>query len=497
MASLRHSSKLLFVCSGILTVISVTGITQQLATQMQVQAQRAALRPMKLDIHIADRGTRVGTPVPIEIVLLDANNQNSTWEKTTTVQIAITAPSGAVQTQAVTIPAGQSVATFTFVPSAPGLISLTATDSNRVLRPGANSLLISRPATKTARRVKRGALLMDVPSTQPRLLEVKATMADVFPDWTEQPSDQPGSDAGTELPKLLITKETGKDEILADGKDFARLQVFFMDPNGNPAPSDTSVWLTWSNGELHPQPLVIKKGQTSAEAAWTSNSAVKASVTVVRVAPRYAVAAGSELDVTFVPPIYGVGTPSPNPLKLSLVDAAPLTAQFFDQAGRAIQTDRVRKITFISSNPSLLHLDPASQDVQAKESGASIYLIPTWSGSADLDIWTPGYDHQRLTIEVSIWLVLVMCLGGGVVGGIAARQRLKGSILWRSFVGVLGAIVLVWIAVYAVLPRTHSVVAHSLISVFVVGIVGGYGGTSVLDWALKRFTGSKADAAAP
>jgi hypothetical protein len=496
MLSLHPFARLVLVFGGMLTLISGRGNTQQPTIQMKAQAQRAALRPMKLDVHILNRGTRVGTAVPIEVVLLDANNNSSTWERATTVQITITSPSGAVQTQKLTIPAGQSVAQFNFVPSEPGLISLNATDLDNTLRPGANSLLVNRAVTKTAKQVKHGAVFLYGPSSRPRLLEVKATTEGLYLDTDKHP-DQPASSTSSDAPTLLITKESGKDEILADGKDFARLQVFFMDPNGNPAPGDINIWLAWSNGELHPNPLVIRKGQTAAEAQWTSKSPVKAKMTLVSVAPKYSVAAGNELDVTFVPAIYGVGTPSPNPLKLSLIDAAPLTAQFFDQDGHAIQTDRVRKITFISSNPSLLHLDPETQAVQANESGASIYLIPTWRGKANLDIWTPGYDYQRVTVEVSIWLVLVMCLVGGVLGGIAAWARLRGSVLWRSFFGIVGAVVLVWSIGYAVLPRTHSVVAHNLISVFVLSIIGGYGGTEVLDWAVKRFAGSKgADAAA-
>ncbi|PYT72249.1 MAG: hypothetical protein DMG42_14780 [Acidobacteria bacterium] len=90
-------------------------------------------------------------------------------------------------------------------------------------------------------------------------------------------------------------------------------------------------------------------------------------------------------------------------------------------------------------------------------------------------------------VEVSIWLVVTLCLIGGAIGGIAAKDTLKGSIWWRIFIGIVGAIVLVWLCVFAVVPRTHSMIAHSLISVFVVGIVGGYAGTRVLDFAAKRF----------
>ena len=73
------------------------------------------------------------------------------------------------------------------------------------------------------------------------------------------------------------------------------------------------------------------------------------------------------------------------------------------------------------------------------------------------------------------------------MGGIAAWDALKGAIAGRIFVGILGAIVLVWISVYAVLPRTHSIIAHNMVSVFVLSIIGGFGGTRVLDFAGKKF----------
>lgn len=465
---------------------------QQQKVPMQAQAQRAALRPMKLDVHVLSQGLRVGMSVPAEIVLLDANNQNSSWERTTRVQVEVTSSSGAVQKQTVNIPTGHSLANFNFLASEPGLALLKATDVDKVLLPGGYSVLINRAVVKPTKKPKHTASLFRA-VTQPRLLEAKA-FESVGSSWSEQMPEGHGPQGASEVAQVLLNQASGKDEILADGKDFARIQVFFMDPNGNPAPADIKVWLSWSNGDLHPQPLVIKKGNLLAEAEWVSNSPADARVSLVAVAPRYEIAGKKEIGVSFVPPIYGIGTPSPNPLKLSLIDAAPLTAQFFDQYGRPILTNKMRRITFISSNPAL-HLDPSSQEVQPNESGTAIFLIPTWSGRANLDIWTPGYDHQTLTIEVTMWLVLLLCIGGGVVGGIAARQKLKGSVLWRAFVGVLGGIVLVWLVVYAVLPLTHSVIAHNLVSVFVVGILGGYGGTGILDWGVKRLTGSKAQAA--
>src|SRR5262249_11317040 len=149
---------------------------------------------------------------------------------------------------------------------------------------------------------------------------------------------------------------------------------------------------------------------------------------------------------------------------------------FFDNEGKCIQTEKKRHVNVSSTNPSL-HVEPESADITAEDGTATFYLEPTWSGTANLDMWTPGHDKQRIAIEISLWLVLVLCLVGGVAGGIAARDTLKGSIWWRCFIGIVGAVVLVWLCVFTVVPSTHSMIAHSLISVLVVGIVGGYLGT--------------------
>ncbi len=427
----------------------------QVQAQMQAQARRAAVGPMKLDVHPLTHAPRVGSKVSVEVSLRDSTNQLAVWNRPSQLEVEVTGPSGKPEKHTVTIPPGQSSVQFTFDASEPGLVYFKARETNDTLLPGGNSVLVTgAQAGKKSRKMKRSASRL-APAREPaHLLPVAAHVWEpptplAVPDWTEQgPGGVPDA-APPSAPELLLTNSSGKDEILADGKDFARIKVYFMDPQGEPAPSDIKVWLTWSNGELHPHPLVIKKGKVSAEAVWASRSPVEAKLSLVISAPKYAVEGTRELKVPFVPPIYGIGPSSPNPLKLSLIDCEPVVAQFFDEQGRTVQTSKPRRVTFISSNPAL-RLDPSSRDVQPNESGASIFVLPTWRGRSTLDIWTPGYDHQTLVVEVKMWLVLMLCLSGGVAGGIAAKETLKGSVAWRIFVGILGAIVLVWICVYAV-----------------------------------------------
>jgi hypothetical protein len=194
----------------------------------------------------------------------------------------------------------------------------------------------------------------------------------------------------------------------------------------------------------------------------------------------------STVKIAFSPPIHGFGPATTEQVvKMSLIDREPLVGCFFDGEGQCIQTDRKRQVNVSSTNPTL-HVEPASFDIDANQGTATFYLEPTWSGTANLEMWTPGHGKQRIAIEISIWLVVALCLIGGTIGGIAAKGKLAGSVWWRIFIGIVAAIVLVWLCVYAVLPQTSSMIAHSLISVLVVGIVGGYLGTQVLDFAGKK-----------
>jgi hypothetical protein len=454
---------------------------------MQQQARRAAQLPMKLGVRPLVQTARVGNDVSVEVAMLDANNQPATWSRPCQVEAEISGPSGEPQKFKISIPPNQSAATFTFRPTQPGLHTIKAHEENDSLLPGGNSVLVSNPApAKPSGKSKPSRLPFAPADSQAHLMTIStgAEFRSPLPASDDQTPQGPAT-APPSAPELLLTNASGKDEILADGKDFARIQVYYMDPNGGAAPSDITVWLKWSNGKLDAQPLVIKKGSAFGETQWTSLSPVNAELFLVSSAPNFAVKGRRELQVSFAPAIYGIAPSGPNPLKLSLIDCQPVVVQLFDQEGRTVQTTRVRHVTFISSNPSL-HLDPDSRDLSPNDSEASVFLVPTWAGTSTLEIWTPDYDHQTLQVQVSMWLVLVLCLSGGVVGGIAARDALKGSTAWRIFVGVLGAVVLVWIIVYAVLPQTHSIIAHNLVSVFVVAIVGGYGGTRVLDFAAKK-----------
>jgi len=469
-------------------------------SQLRQRATRAAAGTIKLDVQPDAASAPIRSKVSLKVFLRNADNQPATWDHPCTVNLEIAFPSKRVERQTVVIPKGQNFGVTTFFASEYGIAHLRVTESTNSLLPSGNTVFIVGPSSKPAKsRAKKptphGASFQEffrAPHVRPRLTFASWNSSS-YPAYLLEPQEPAAASAAAAspaalpaTPQLLLVNSTGKDEILADGKDFARVSVYYMAPNGKGAPSDILLWMSWSNGTFNPQPMIIHRAEFAAEGRLVSASAVEASISIVSSAPGVPVQGSSAIKISFAPPIYGFGPATSEPVvRMSLIDREPLAGCFFDDQGRCIQTDHKRHVNVFSTNPSL-HVEPDSFDVPANDGTATVFLEPTWRGTASLEMWTPGHNKQRIAVEISIWLVVTLCLIGGAIGGIAAKDTLKGSIWWRIFIGIVGAIVLVWLCVFAVVPRTHSMIAHSLISVFVVGIVGGYAGTSVLDFAAKR-----------
>jgi hypothetical protein len=71
-------------------------------------------------------------------------------------------------------------------------------------------------------------------------------------------------------------------------------------------------------------------------------------------------------------------------------------------------------------------------------------------------------------------MVLGLCFGGGLAGGLAAYDKFKGSWWWGIFLGILGGAILTWLYLYLALPSVSLAIAHNTFSVFFVAVLGGY-----------------------
>ena len=68
----------------------------------------------------------------------------------------------------------------------------------------------------------------------------------------------------------------------------------------------------------------------------------------------------------------------------------------------------------------------------------------------------------------------------------AAQGLPAAQVIARIFIGLVSAIVLVWLGVIGLLPHLSNWAAHTYFSVLVVSILGGYAGTKVFGYAFTQ-----------
>ena len=268
----------------------------------------------------------------------------------------------------------------------------------------------------------------------------------------------------------------------ANGKDAAAISVVFESPDLSPAPVDIHIWLKLTNGVLDPpQPLLIKKGTFKATTQLTSMWPAEDHLTFVNSTPGYQAQGDTDVIVHFVP----VGAVLVGPDKLSVVDITPVMLVFYNSSQDPVAPGKNWPVR-LRSRQSKLQFTPASFEVQATSPTGSAVLFPISWGSDTVEAVVAGYTIQPLTIEITFWMILGRCLAGGLAGGLAAYNKFKGSWIWRIFLGILGGAVLCWLYVYLALPNVSVNIAHNTFSVFFVALLGGYGGTTILDFAAKQ-----------
>ncbi|MBI4471642.1 MAG: hypothetical protein HY646_03175 [Acidobacteria bacterium] len=108
---------------------------------------------------------------------------------------------------------------------------------------------------------------------------------------------------------------------------------------------------------------------------------------------------------------------------------------------------------------------------------------------AELQIDSAGLRQESVTyaIQVTYWALLIACLIGGLFGGSLSFLQNRKAPLLRLLGGVAGGFVLSAFYVFGDIPAFVQIaLARNTITVLAVSLVGGYGGASILEWALKH-----------
>jgi hypothetical protein len=490
-------------CFGVLLVmlvgacLSPEAVVAQIPNEYKAQINRqvalTAAQPAKISARLIAPEIQVGSRSQVEITILNADNEPLTAKEDWPCAVAIQFPSGKSVTQTGWIKKGASSGQFEFVAEEAGLVSVSVRPPLSGVRPYKLEAIVRRPqkSPKRNRSGPAGAALRPgdehelafsyVDGNGPARLVLASLTAGPDPSGSGQ-NPQDHAHATPNAPVLHLAVSDLGGSYRANGKDAALISANYESPDFSPAPTDIHMWFHWANGgSLNPQPLLIAKGTTSGATELTSLSPADVHVNFVSSTPPYRTEGDTEFTVHFVPPVVALVGPE----KLSVVDNTPVMIVFLNASNEPVAPGRNWRVT-LRCKQSKLHFAPATFDVQGSSPTGSAALFPVSWGSDTVEALLANYSPPPLSVVITGWMVLALCLGGGVAGGLAAYDKFKGSWLWRIFLGILGGAILTWLYVYLALPNVSVDIAHNTFSVFFVAVLGGYLGTTVLDFAAKQ-----------
>jgi hypothetical protein len=459
-----------------------------LHAQFAQQAQRAVSAPLKVSVKPPSAGARAGGPAEFSVQLQNGKSEPAASPKEMQVEIQLLGSAGdVIRKAACKIPAGKSEAQCSLQAPAAGLYKVRALPDNRELLEGSGYILI-RPDD-----VKRSAPLRQNKKDQAGLERIPllrvayaAQMPPIAPPVTGAGGKCEATKAHSQA-KVILTVNEGAESSGAfrASLESATIQAFFAADDGGVAPSDIFVWLSPDHGELDRQPLVIPKCAIAGEAHLSSKYPVQATILYKIVPAIYAVQAPEKLQASFVRPIMGIGVVPNGTQTLSLIDRVPIVAQFYDIDGNVVPTDTERTVTFVSDNSVI---SPQQQSITLKPGGVSAQtmILPSWLGKGSIFITADRLKTATHQVDVIGASVILICLVGGLLGGLISFLESGGAWYTRLLVGVAAGIVLTWAYVFGILQSLDTAIAHNYISVFVVAILGGYTGIKTLDFVLKR-----------
>jgi len=476
------AARILFLASAVAVPLCVHA-EEVIKKQTEKQIAKVPSGPFRLEVKPKVDVVTVKNRFPALVTLLDANNQPIKATGPTKVEVRLVGPTGKEDDHWVTIPTGQSSAEATMEAEEAGLNQITAREEKDRLRGGKNLVLVV-PQKKV------------VPKKKGENGAAGFRTSGIHRNGAALPA---ASQAGTRKAHLQWQVLCANaDGCLADDRDPAHVQVFYVTESGSAAPATIRVWLRWNHGRLEPpNPVVIPQGQIRGEAWLRSRSPLEARVQLVESSPPLPVMESREQAVQFVSPIaraLASGTE-----RMSLVERGRVFLHFFDFEGRIVPVSVDRQVLFAPQTASL-RVKPGETVVKKGQSFASAELMPGGVGPATLTVSTPYYPQVEWTVEVTWKVLLMMWSIGGLVGSVVAlrsfKKLLSSSGVWRVITGLAAAALLSLLYVYFDVPQVDFEVAHSNLGILVTSLIGGFCGLLVFNWVAKKWFGQASPEAA-
>jgi hypothetical protein len=464
------------------------------AQSMSQQAQAAMVRPLRIDVQATKSASQADQSVPVQVTLQGGNGQPASPKMPVIAEVQLTAPSGMNSTQTVTFGPGESTKQLKFGLGESGVAKVTVRSVNQQLLGSSTYMYVAQPvsASRPSPQVKSGAKPRakkkkgdSAPSggmarvhagTLPGQVHLALAAYPVPSVQDDLPQAARNTSNHFSLPLMLqVSGVESPDGIPADGKTAAHVQIFWID--SNTPTQEVQIWLTWTNGDLAPNPVVIPPSGRTAEALWTSKYALPSAR--VRVAatnpPHLRFRGSSEATVKFGDPILSLDFAIP-PDNISIVDTLNLTAMFFDQLGNPLRTTGNKSVQFLGG--SILRFNPTQAHGHFS---FSTIVTPIYVGQSSVQAVSDGYHSPLRPLQVTWIGVLVLCIVGGICGAVLSFLTSQGKLWIRIVSGVIVGAVASWAYVFVGLPNVSAAILHSPLSVLFVSLLAAFSGVKVVE----------------
>jgi hypothetical protein len=451
--------------------------------------------PVKLEVVPSAHAVDVGSGVTLDVILRAADNGVAAAPKELSIQFDIQAPSGPVAMSDIVIAAGQSDAQVQFQVTAPGMWAVRARNSE-LLEGGtviyAKAAGLRSEVTGSDSQVARADAVAAAPPLEVALGDQQAAQTRGI-DELMRTQTAGASGAGTDVAVAAPTATAGgvativlatspARRLLADRQDAATIYAFLRT---GAATQDIRIQLVASLGTISPNPLVIKKGEFSAQATLVADRVGRASIRYVAEAPQVAIEGDPDLQVDFAPAITQLQLRA-SPPEVSLLDAPQIFVELQDAAGHVVATDEPRRISLYLEKGNG-EIAPVEVEVAKNEATGRANFTPWWMGTTTVAAATPAILTKSTTLRVTLpTLLIALTAAGGLVGGVMAFWT-KRTRWWRVVIGLFTGFVLYWAMIFGLLQSIPRAAALNPLSAFAVAIIGGYIGPQLLGVMAQKF----------
>ena len=453
--------------------------------------------PVRIEIQPQLREAAVGGTIGYAVSLRNALGEAVAAPKQMTIDVQATLPSGQTQTRQVTIEPGATEAGGTVPVSEAGAIPIDASHPELI---GGGVVVFGKPEGSATRGIvlpmrsspaapgaAASVAMPSPPNVAAAASVTAATAATPGPaPAIEVPAPRrPAADGGEARTLMLYVPEA---EILADGRNGAEVTVY-LDPCSAMS-GDVVVRLAVTRGNLEPAIVSIPRGECSASTTWRSDRMSLGDATLSILVSNPHLRQADKVVRRFVPPIHSLRL-TPNPGEITLLESGDVLAQLHDDVNDVpVATDRPLQVT-LALREGNGALRPLEMTFETGDSTARASFQPTYWGKVVVAGQIPFRLEEQAIFTVKSGVgIFLLSLIGGLIGGVLAYRVKRRKNPWRILIGLVTGFALfaffLFFGAENILAVTGGMNVLNPVSVFLLSLAGGWAGTNVLAWALKR-----------